>query len=171
MFFGGKRACVFGGLFLYGGKALALSLLSPAFTDGGVISNLYADATSEVSPPLQWRGASRRTVSYVLIVDEPRDSGPNVVHWVIYNIPASWSDLPEDFNVESDERRESVQVGLNSWAKTDWTGVELKGAQLHFQLIAINRFLKFNDSPDALTVLSAIEDYIVDEGEISATCP
>jgi Raf kinase inhibitor-like YbhB/YbcL family protein len=57
------------------------------------------------SPPLAWTGASAETVSFAIVVDDPdvavdeeRDPSEEVVpfvHWVIWNIPATVTELDE----------------------------------------------------------------------------
>jgi len=78
----------------------------PAFPDGGAIPPKYANTPAgSVSPGLEWSGAPQATVTLALILhdaDVPsRVTGSSVagpddtLHWVIFNIPATASGLPE----------------------------------------------------------------------------
>lgn len=87
-----------------GAKASDLPLLkltSTEFTDGGPIPTKFtcAAGSGAVSPPLQWSDAPDNTASFVVIVhDAEPDSGKNltdVIHWVVWDIPATANQLPE----------------------------------------------------------------------------
>ncbi|MFN7016922.1 MAG: YbhB/YbcL family Raf kinase inhibitor-like protein, partial [Fimbriimonadales bacterium] len=73
-----------------------LTLRSDSFQNNGVIP--IAHASTEVggqnrSPALRWSGAPSGTQSFVVVcIDIDAD---NFVHWVVYDIPASASSLPE----------------------------------------------------------------------------
>lgn len=70
-----------------------LVLSSTAFTDMSTLPDAYTCDGTDVSPPLSWSGAAPSTMSYaVSLVDSTAD----VVHWVIWDIPASMTSLPED---------------------------------------------------------------------------
>jgi phosphatidylethanolamine-binding protein (PEBP) family uncharacterized protein len=75
---------------LPGDAAMAMSLNSPAFKQGGQIPSKYTCEGDDISPPLAWDGVPQGTKSLVLIIDDPdaRKAPPRVwVHWVFYNIP------------------------------------------------------------------------------------
>lgn len=77
------------------------TLSTTAFEDGSVIPNKYTQAVpNPVSPPLQWSNVPAGTVTFVLIVHDP-DGAPNkrlddVLHWMLFNIPGSARELPEN---------------------------------------------------------------------------
>ena len=75
------------------------TLRSSAFPEGGMIPAKYAES-SLISPPLTWGEIPKGTKSLALAVTDPdvpeRFNFPRVfVHWMIYNIPASVTNLPE----------------------------------------------------------------------------
>ena len=78
---------------------MIFNLTSPAFAQNGPIPAKYTCEGADISPPLEWSGASGDTKSYALIVDDPDAPDPAkpqrvYVHWVVYNIPASTTKLP-----------------------------------------------------------------------------
>jgi Raf kinase inhibitor-like YbhB/YbcL family protein len=81
------------------GPVQVMTLLSPAWPDGGQIPAKYTQADIEVSPALQWSGVADGAVSFVLIVhdaDAPIGSGTDdLLHWMLWNIPAALTSLPE----------------------------------------------------------------------------
>jgi hypothetical protein len=79
----------------------ALTVASPAFTDGGMLAP--ANAASErdcgggnVSPTLRWSGSPDRTKSFAIVMIDPDGRrGLGSIHWVVYGIPPSVRSLPE----------------------------------------------------------------------------
>jgi Raf kinase inhibitor-like YbhB/YbcL family protein len=75
-----------------------LTLSSPVFTAGAPIPSRFTCDEQNLSPPLAWTGAPPGTRSFALIVDDPDAPDPAApkrvwVHWVLYNVPASATEL------------------------------------------------------------------------------
>lgn len=78
-----------------------MKLTSPAFSDGGAIPAKFTGEGEDVSPALEWRGATDGIKSFAVICHDP--DAPLVsprgtygfVHWVLYNIPGSVHSLAE----------------------------------------------------------------------------
>ncbi|MER6505426.1 YbhB/YbcL family Raf kinase inhibitor-like protein [Nonomuraea sp. NPDC001636] len=85
-------------------NATAFTLTSTAFTEGGIIPKVH-ECTSggqtdpgrrNESPPLAWSGGPAGTRGYALVMRDLDNN--NLIHWVIYDIPADVTSLPQ--NVE-----------------------------------------------------------------------
>jgi Raf kinase inhibitor-like YbhB/YbcL family protein len=72
-----------------------MKLTSSAFQEGSTIPKRYTGDGDDVSPPLQWSGAPEGTKSFALICDDPDAPRGTWVHWVLFNLPADRSELPE----------------------------------------------------------------------------
>ncbi len=76
-----------------------MSLTSSAFADGGSIPARHAQTGRDVSPPLAWSGVPDSTQSLVLIVHDADaaigDGNDDLLHWMVWNIPASLTSLAE----------------------------------------------------------------------------
>lgn len=83
---------------------MSFNVISNSFKDGDYLSNnliLSADfghgcAGGNISPHLKWSGAPEGTKSFAVTLydpDAPTESG--FWHWVIVNIPANVSELPD----------------------------------------------------------------------------
>src|SRR5256885_5991344 len=73
-----------------------MQLTSTVFSEGEPIPAKYTCDGKNASPPLKWSGAPPGTKSLALIVDDPDALAGTWVHWVLYNLPGSASELPED---------------------------------------------------------------------------
>ncbi len=74
---------------------MSLALKATAFADGGEIPKKYTCSGADVSPALSWNGVSPGAHSLALIVDDPDAPGGTWTHWLIWNIPAHLTALPE----------------------------------------------------------------------------
>jgi hypothetical protein len=104
---------------------MSLALTSTAFAPNGAIPTLYTCEGSDVSPPLAWSGMPDATKSLVLIVDDPDAPDPAAprmtwLHWVLYNLPASATGLPEA--VSPAALPANTREGLNDWGRTGYGG-------------------------------------------------
>jgi Raf kinase inhibitor-like YbhB/YbcL family protein len=97
-----------------GGGLTMLTVTSTSFADGAEIPAKYAGAQG-VSPQLSWTGAPATAMSYVLIMHDvdvavPAGSLSNdITHWVVWNIPASTTSLPEGGPVPSGANQVSMR--------------------------------------------------------------
>jgi Raf kinase inhibitor-like YbhB/YbcL family protein len=76
-----------------------MTLTSTAFPDGGLIPVKYTQAGDQASPSLSWSAVPEGTASFVLIVHDIDAATPNgtddILHWMLWNIPATVTSLPE----------------------------------------------------------------------------
>jgi hypothetical protein len=82
-------------------RAADFTLSSPSIKPGSTLSdaqvfNGFGCTGKNVSPALKWSGAPGGTKGYALTVYDPdAPTGSGWWHWVVYNIPASATELPE----------------------------------------------------------------------------
>ena len=77
-----------------------MKLTSTSISDGVQIPAKYTCSTEQaVSPALKWTDAPRGTVSFTLIVHDmeprPRKGVDDILHWMVWDMPATASVLPE----------------------------------------------------------------------------
>src|SRR5438270_5813003 len=76
-----------------------MTLTTPAWADGGQIPPKHAQPGHDVSPALSWSKAPEGTASFVVLVhdiDSPIGTGmDDLLQWLVWNIPASATSLPE----------------------------------------------------------------------------
>ena len=104
---------------------MTLTITSTAFAPEGAIPSLYTCEGKDISPPLAWNGAPAATKSFALIVDDPDAPDPAApkmtwVHWVLYDIPAAGTGLPEA--VQASALPPGTREGVNDWGRTGFGG-------------------------------------------------
>ncbi len=78
-----------------GGRNVSLALKTAAFPEGGEIPKKYTCDAADVSPSLSWSGAPAETRAFALLAEDPDAPVGTWTHWVIWNIPAKATALPE----------------------------------------------------------------------------
>jgi hypothetical protein len=105
-----------------GGETMAeFKLTSSAFGDGERIPDKYTCVGEDVSPPLKWEGAPEGTKTFALIVEDPDAPGGTFIHWVLFNIPGTLTELPE--GVEPLEKLQNGAIhGVNDFQRLGYRG-------------------------------------------------
>jgi len=153
---------------------MALKLASDAFMDGRPLPRKYTCEGEDISPPLSWSGSPPGTKSLVLIVDDPDAPDPAApkmtwVHWVLYNIPASCSNLPEA--VRRNDLPGGTREGTNDWKRTGYGGpCPPKGRHRYFfKLYALGVELSDLGSAEKAEVEAAMKGHILEKTQMLAT--
>lgn len=100
-----------------GDEPTAFILESTAFRAGEAIPTRYTCDGEDVSPALHWRDAPANTRSFALVVDDPDAPGRTFAHWVLFDIQAGVSDLPEGLRAD-----DIGKAGRNDFGKTGYGG-------------------------------------------------
>lgn len=101
---------------------MAFTLTSPAFADGAAIPVEHTCDGADVSPPLAWTGAPPGTRAFALIVDDPDAPAGSWVHWVLYNVPATTSALPDTIAKVEALDLGGARQGRNDFRRPGWGG-------------------------------------------------
>lgn len=96
-----------------------MKLSSPAFKYGQEIPQKFSCEGEDISPALAWHDVPPLTKSLVLIMDDPDAPQGTFVHWVVFNLPAHLTELPEKVSIKN--YKDAVE-GTNSWGKTTYGG-------------------------------------------------
>jgi Raf kinase inhibitor-like YbhB/YbcL family protein len=155
-----------------GGEALPLTVISRSFDADGTIPPTYSDYGEKISPELSWSGVPASAKSLVLLMEDPDARQPKpFVHWVLYNLPASISSLPE--SIPGTPRLPDfggALQGRNSHGTIGYFGPRPpKGDpahHYHFQLFALDSTLGLEAGASPAAVLSALKGHVVAHGEI-----
>jgi hypothetical protein len=151
-----------------------LTMMSPAFDEGGIIPNKYTMAAAPdaaVSPKLMWSHVPDGTVSFALIVHDPDTSlmhtTAQVLHWLIFNIPGTATELPEGVPAVAVLPDGSIQA-LNRQKKIGYQGMGAPavGPYHHyiFELFALDTKLALGPDATQKDVEAAMEGHILGKG-------
>ena len=153
---------------------MTLILNSSAFANGSAIPARYTCEGENISPPLAWTGIPDTARSLVLIVDDPDAPDPKApkmvwVHWVLYNIPADLSGLPE--GIMSAKLPPGAGAGLNDWKQAGYGGpCPPIGRHRYFhKLYALDTLLEGMDTPTKAQVEAAMNGHIIEQTELVGT--
>jgi Raf kinase inhibitor-like YbhB/YbcL family protein len=153
---------------------VSLNVISTAFAQNGSIPARYTCEGDDMSPPLSWAGAPSGTRSFALIVDDPDAPDPAkpqrvYVHWVVYNIPATVTSLPE--NASRKGLPAGAVHGKNDWGKTQYGGPcpPIGRHRYYFKLYALDNDLTGLSSATKAELLKAIEGHVIGNGELIGT--
>ena len=145
----------------------AVTISSTAFSNGSLIPSQYTCDGANISPPLQWSGLPPGTKALALIVDDPDAPAKTWVHWVVYDLPGSRSELPE--NVRPQEKLpDGGKQGTNDFKKIGYGGpCPPSGTHRYFfKLYALDTETSLNPGATKDELLKAIEGHVVAQGEL-----
>jgi len=139
-----------------------MTLMSSAFNDGEQIPAKYSCDGEKISPPLAWTNAPAGTKTFLLIVDDPDAPRGTFTHWVIFNIPASVTSLPENVPTNPTLSNGATQ-GLNGAGRIGYTSpCPPSGTHRYmFQLYALDTQLTLAPSATKQDVLNAMQSHIL----------
>ncbi len=105
--------------------AMALSITSKAFGQGGKIPSRHTCEGGDISPPLSFSGAPKGTKSLALVIDDPDAPDPKApklvwVHWVVFNLPPETAELAE--GAAGKGLPAGAVNGLNDWKHATYNG-------------------------------------------------
>lgn len=101
----------------------SFQISSPDFPNHGQIPDVYAckGADYNRSPKFVWSGAPTQTKSFALICNDPDAPSGNFIHWVVYNIPGTTTQLKEGIGKVKHLPDGTVQ-GINSFRRIGYDG-------------------------------------------------
>jgi Raf kinase inhibitor-like YbhB/YbcL family protein len=150
-----------------------VNLTSSAFADGASIPTKHTCDGPDVSPALAWSGAPAGTKSFALIMDDPDAPAGTWVHWVLWNLPASFASLPE--NVPRTETLTSLGgalQGMNSWPKIGFYGPCPPPGKPHryfFKLYALDATLSLKSGATKADVEKATQGHMLAQAHLMGT--
>ena len=148
-----------------------VNLISPSFEHQQAIPAKHTCEGADASPALNWAGAPSSTKSLALICDDPDAPGRTWVHWVIYNIPAGTTELPE--GVAKSDTVAGARQGVNDFGKVGYGGpCPPRGHGKHryfFKLYALKSELDLKPRATKKQVENAMKGQILAQVELVGT--
>ena len=148
-----------------------MQLSSPAFAPGAEIPSVHTCEGADRPPPLAWSGAPDGTKSFALIVDNPDAPDPRAprtvwVHWVVYNLPAATSALPEGGHLPP-----GALEGVNDFKRPGWGGPcpPIGRHRYFFKLYALDALLPELKHPTKAALERAMQGHELARAELVGT--
>jgi Raf kinase inhibitor-like YbhB/YbcL family protein len=148
-----------------------LEIKTTAFRAGGTIPTQYTCSGANISPALTWNQPPPRTQSFALIVDDPDAPAGTWVHWVVYNLPASARQLPQQVPAGESIAGGGNQ-GLNDFPQVGYGGPCPPPGNPHryfFRLYALDARLDLRAPVHRKDVDAAMKGHILAQAEWMGT--
>jgi Raf kinase inhibitor-like YbhB/YbcL family protein len=150
------------------GGLWSISVRSPAFKEGQPIPRKYTEEGENVSPPLKWSNGPSGTTGYVVIVEDP-DAGKKIpaLHWLVYQLPASTTELPENASATA-----GLTQGKNYKGQIGYTGPNPTKGNTHryfFQVLAVDQTFQLPPGASREDLASAAERGAIAKGRLIGT--
>ena len=151
---------------------MSLSLSSPAFPTNDHIPGQFSRDGANLSPPIEWRGAPRKTRSFALIVEDPDAPRGIFRHWAAYDIPSDSQRLAE--GAGSREQGAALRMGTNDFGNARYDGPQPPNGDgahhYHFRLFALDvPRLGLPEDATAEQVLEAAQEHSIAEADVIGT--
>jgi Raf kinase inhibitor-like YbhB/YbcL family protein len=156
---------------LQGGHVMPFALNTTAFAAGGAIPKKYTCDAADVSPALQWNDAPAGTESFALIADDPDAPVGTWTHWVIWNIPAKATALPEGVP-KAGESGDGALQGKNDFKRIGYGGPCPPPGKPHryfFKLYALDAKLDLKAGAGRSELERAIKNHVLAQTELMGT--
>jgi Raf kinase inhibitor-like YbhB/YbcL family protein len=161
------------------GSSSRMEVSTTAFSEGGFIPIKYTGPRSPVppyswdtsatnaNPDLSWSNTPSNTRSYTLIVEDQNGNA----NWIVYNIPAVYTSIPEGEDNNHPKRSGSV-FGTNYLELEDYNGPNPDSGQLltyYFRVYALDAAFDEQVLGPATKdqILSAMQGHILNEAAVS----
>lgn len=153
--------------------AFALSdiqLTSSAFSTREAIPARYSPEGDNLSPALSWRGAPEGTQAFAVVCHDPdaplvQNGSYGFVHWMLYNLPATTTDLAESTSEGT--------AGANDFGEQGYGGpMPPEGHDVHnyyFWILALDRDLDLPAGLQLHEFLSQCEPHLLGMNRLVGT--
>lgn len=141
-----------------------MQLTSPAFINNERIPEKYTCTGSDISPHLSISNVPKRTKSFVLVFQD-RDAEPKAwIHWLLFNIPASTKEIPENVlpNGAIEGISDDRKPGYKGPCPKYFSGVH----RYVFTLYALDTVLDIPQRLDISLVIEKIIDHMIDKAQL-----
>jgi Raf kinase inhibitor-like YbhB/YbcL family protein len=148
-----------------------MQLTSTGFTDGESIPVNHTCDGKNISPALAWGGVPSSAKSLVLIADDPDAPSGTWVHWVVYDLPATIKELPQDV-AKGQYLPNGAKQGLNDFKHLGYGGPCPPPGKPHryfFKLYALDTLLELKPGATKKDVERAMDKHVLGHAVLMGT--
>lgn len=152
-----------------------LAVTSSAFQPGGAIPDKYSAYHQGVALPVSWSGAPGGTQSFALLIEDPDAPAPQpFVHWVVYDIPAGATSLPEGTgDAPTLDEPKGAHQGKNGRSTIGYFGMRPPETDpphhYHVEVFALDRKLGLDPGATRDQLVEAMKGHVLAQGEVVGT--
>lgn len=146
---------------------MLLQLKVSAFSNGGEIPKRYTCSGADRSPALTWGGVSPAARSLALILEDPDASRGAWTHWLIWNLPAHMTDLPEALP-RQEVFPNGAHQGMNDFGRIGYDGPCPPPGKPHryiFKLHVLNTVLDLRSSAGRQDLERAMKRHVLAQAD------
>lgn len=147
-----------------------IEVRSSAFREGDRIPSDFACDGANMSPPIAWSGVPSDAQSLALIADDPDAPAGDWVHWLIYDLPASLTELPAGIP------EGGILSGGGLQGRTDFGALGYGGPcpprgmhRYFFKIYALDRVLQLKPGVTKKELFKAMQGHVLAEGQLIGT--
>jgi len=147
-----------------------MTMTITAFADGTEIPAKYTQAGDQTSPAITWKNAPAGTVTFLLNMHDMEVSHNHTlddqVHWLVWNIPATATGLPEGVPKGAQLENGAYQISVSGPVYRG-PGAPASGPRHHytFELLALDTKIDVTPGTDAFetraNVMKAVQGHIL----------
>ncbi len=145
-----------------------LEVSSPAFREGETIPQKYTGDGADASPPLKWGAAPEGARSFAVVCDDPDAPRGTWVHWVLYDLPATATSLPEGVPAKG-ELEGGGRQGKNDFGNLGYGGPAPPKGKPHryfFKVYALDATPNLPPGATKAQLLDAMKGHVLAEGQL-----
>ena len=150
-----------------------MDIHSTAFADHGPIPALYTCDGEDLSPALAWTDVPAGAKTLALVVDDPDAPDPAApkmtwVHWVVFDIPAAATGLPEGAGVALPA---GARAAKNDWGRPAWGGPcpPVGRHRYFFKLYALDASLAAVNVSTKAALEKAMQGHVLAQAQLMGT--
>jgi Raf kinase inhibitor-like YbhB/YbcL family protein len=146
---------------------MAMTIVSPAFTAGGMIPAEFTCDGPNLSPPLVFATVPAEAKSLALIMDDPDAPAGTWVHWVAYAIPPVTKELARNIPPQKDLPN-VMRQGTNDFRRIGYGGPCPPGGthRYYFKLYALDIVPNLAAGATKAQLLEAMKGHILAQAEL-----
>jgi len=139
----------------------SITVSAPAFAAGKAIPTQFAYKQQNLSPELRIGNVPANAKSLVLIVDDPDASMGLWTHWLVWNLPANTTDIPEG------KLPPNAVQGKNNFGNVRFDGPAppFGTHRYFFHVYALNTVIALPAGSSRSALEAAMKGHVVGEGE------
>ncbi len=150
---------------------MSFALTTTAFPAGGEIPSRYTCGGANLSPALTWSGVPEGAQALALIADDPDAPMGTWTHWLVWNIPAQATELPEGVPA-TEVLEDGARQGKNDFGRIGYGGPCPPPGRPHryfFKLYALDRKLDVKPGATQRELEAAVTSHALSKTELMGT--